>query len=211
MTRLASGAIARRLGLSLSSKNEEIRKESVSRCAGLIRFAASFRAEVIVGLLKGPPEDDPAAARERCAASLSELAEACGHGSVPILLEATNRYESPVANTLEEAANLSSPYADRGARILPDTFHMNIEESNGTEALSRFLGRYHSLHISDNNRLLPGLGAIDFARIFEVLTEIGYAGSLVFEGNTRGSFREDLEQSIRYVDRLLRRLGGEET
>jgi sugar phosphate isomerase/epimerase len=203
MTRLATGVFAKRYGLSLSSGNEEVRGESVLRCAGLIRTARLHSWEIIIGLLKGTPEGDPAAARERFSRSLFEIAEACAPGPLPVLLEATNRYESPVANTLEDAANLTSAYAERGMRILPDTFHMNIEESGTTEALRRSRCHYHSLHISDNNRLLPGLGAIDFAQIFEMLSDIGYTGSIVFEGNTRGSFREDLAHSIRYIDRFL--------
>jgi sugar phosphate isomerase/epimerase len=205
MTRLASGAFAKARGLSLSSRNEESRKVAVSHCAGLVRYGAAFPAEVIIGLLKGQPEVDPAGARERFGRSLSELAEACSPGPIPVLLEATNRYECSVANTVEEAARLSAIYADRGMRILPDTFHMNIEESDARETLRRHNGRYRSLHISDNNRRLPGFGELDFARLFRFLIEIDYAGSLVMEGNTFGPFAEDLAESIRYVDRLLSR------
>ncbi len=203
MTRLASGAFARVRGLSLSSADERLRRKSVAMSAELIRYAASFPAEVVIGLLKGAAEPDQSAARERFTLSLSELAETCGAGPIPVLLEATNRYESSVANTLEEASRFASGYAARGMKILPDTFHMNIEESDGRAALGRFRGFYHSVHISDNNRLLPGFGQLDFAPIFKALTDAGYTGSLVIEGNVRGSLVEDLGASIRYVDGLL--------
>jgi 5-keto-L-gluconate epimerase len=203
MTRLATGGFAKRRGLSLSSGNEKIRGNAVARTVGLVRTARLRAWEVIVGFLKGAPDGDTAAARKRFRRSLFEIAEACGPGPLPIVVEATNRYESPVANTLQEAADLTSAYLPRGIRILPDTFHMNIEEANTSEALRLFHGRYHSLHISDNNRLLPGFGAIDFAPIFRLLSEIGYGGSLVIEGNVRESLRDDLEASIRFIDRLI--------
>ncbi len=94
-------------------------------------------------------------------------------------------------------------YAERGLGILPDTFHMNIEESDAGAALKQFRSHFHSLHISDNNRFFPGFGELDFARIFRLLADIGYTGSLVIEGNARGSLVEDLDRSIGYVDRLL--------
>ncbi len=203
LTRLATGGLARKHGLSLSSRNEKVRHESVARCAGLVRAARLHSWQVIVGFLKGAPEDDPAASRLRFGRSLFEIADACGGGLLPLVLEATNRYESPVANTLADAADLASAYAARGMKILPDTFHMNIEEANMASALEQFRGLYHSVHISDNNRLFPGFGAIDFASIFELLSRIGYTGSLVIEGNTRTSVREDLQHSIEFVDRIL--------
>ena len=206
VTRLATGGFAKRHGLSLSSGNEKVRGESVARCASLVRTARLHRWEVIIGILKGAPDGDPAAARERFGRSLLSMVDSCGPGPLPVLLEATNRYESPVANTLEDAASLTSVYAGRGMKILPDSFHMNIEESNMASALTRFRGHFRSLHISDNNRLLPGFGAIDFAKLFHLLSEIGYTGSLVFEGNARTSLLEDLEYSIGFVDKAMKTL-----
>lgn len=207
VTRLASGAYAKVHGLSLSSTNEEVRRNSVSKCAGLIRYAESFPAELIIGLLKGAPETDSTAARERFITSLSELARDCAPSPVFVLLEATNRYESAVANTVEEASALCSRSAGLAMGILPDTFHMNIEEADTGAALTSFRSFYHSLHISDNNRLLPGFGQLDFGRVFKLLTAIGYTGSLVLEGNTRGSLTGDLDRSISYVDHLLDSFG----
>ena len=205
MTRMATGGFAKRHGLSLSSGNEKVRVESVAHCASLVRTARLHSWEVIIGILKGGQDGDPAAARERFSRSLVEIADLCEPGPLPVLLEATNRYESPVANTLEDAANFISAHAGRGMKLLPDSFHMNIEESNMASALTRFRGHYHSLHVSDNNRLFPGFGAIDFARLLHLLSEIGYTGSLVLEGNTRTSVHADLEYSIGFLDRILRR------
>jgi sugar phosphate isomerase/epimerase len=203
MTRVATGGFAKRHELSLSSGKEEVRGESVACCASLVRTARLHSWEVIIGIMKGAQDGDPPGARERFRRSLFEIADLCAPGLLPVLLEATNRYESPIANTLDDAASLVSAYAGRGMKILPDSFHMNIEESNTASALTRFRGRYSSIHISDNNRLLPGFGAIDFAELFHLLSAIGYTGSLVFEGSPRRSLYEDLEYSIAYVDRVL--------
>jgi len=54
---------------------------------------------------------------------------------------------------------------------------------------------------------LSGFGQLDFARIFRLLVEGEYAGSLVLEGNTRGSMMEDLPRSFGFMDRQLDTVG----
>ncbi len=194
IARIASGAFAKSHGLSLSALEEGQRQKAVAGCVEILRYAGALRASVIIGLFKGPPEGASTQLRERFERSLVEVAHALANGPIRLIVEATNRYETAVANTLEEAASLTAPYVDRGMRILPDTFH--IEESNRLDALRRFKDRYTSLHISDNNRLLPGFGEFDFRGLFRFLGSISYAGSLVMEGNSFGVFREDLKKSI---------------
>jgi sugar phosphate isomerase/epimerase len=122
---------------------------------------------------------------------------------VHVLIEATNRYESSVVNTLEEAGKivdlLNNPYL----HLLPDTFHMNIEEADAHAALSAHQDKFISVHISDNNRYYPGLGALDFNRVFQTLETIGFSGPVAIEGNLRGSFSADLRDSMAYLTTVI--------
>ena len=88
-------------------------------------------------------------------------------------------------------------------RILPDTFHMNIEEQNALGALVKYRDLYDSVHISDNNRLFPGLGGLDFFHIIRFLENIGYRGGLAIEGNQRESFERDLDMSMSLLGPML--------
>jgi len=204
LTRFATGATARRFSLSLCSADPTARQRSVRRCVQCLRFAERFPAALIIGYLKGPPEPDVGAARRFFRRSLAEIVAAVGRSPVPVLIEATNRRESSVVNTLEEAARLLAAWPDFGFRILPDTYHLAAEGIEIAESLARHLPLYDSLHISDDNRLFPGLGSIDFPRIFRCLHDIGYAGSLVIEGSHRGSLLEDLRLSLEYLWRAAR-------
>jgi D-psicose/D-tagatose/L-ribulose 3-epimerase len=201
---LATGATAKAEGLSLSDPDEEHRARAVRRCRTLIEYAAHLSAGIIVGFLKGPPAPDREQAHTRMGQSLRELVELADRRRAAVLLEATNRYESAVANTLEEAASLVAPLGSPRLQILPDTFHMNIEESDMYAALQRQAPHYRSLHLSDNNRLLPGLGALDFAGLIARLQRLGYRGRLALEGNIRGDLLGDLEASMRFLAPLLR-------
>ena len=88
---------------------------------------------------------DPERARRSLVTSLMDLVPHADEKGVPLILEATNRYETSVANTLADAAAIveevleaSDAPAERGngiLQILPDTFHMNIEEDEMAEAL----------------------------------------------------------------------------
>ena len=108
-----------------------------------------------------------------------------------------------MANTVEEAAGFLRDYSARCAQILPDTFHMNIEEADMFESLRRHRDRFTSLHLSDNNRLFPGFGAIDFERIIRFLKEIDYRGRLAIEGNVRKDIECDLRTSATLLAPLL--------
>ncbi|MGO9307703.1 MAG: TIM barrel protein [Spirochaetia bacterium] len=203
LSMLATGLTAKRLGLSLSHPDELVRRRSVDICKHCIDWVAGSGTGVIVGFLKGGVVPDAEAARGHFARSLAEVAPYAAERSVAVLIEATNRYESSVANTIEEAAACLQPYDAAYAQLLPDTFHMNIEEANMFASLDRHRDRFRSFHLSDNTRFFPGFGAIDFGRILGFLTEMGYRGQLAIEGNVRSDIEGELHACMARLAPLL--------
>ena len=200
---LATGLTAHRLDLSLSSSDEQVRSRSVTVCRELLDWVENRTTGVIIGFLKGGQSPDRDEARRRFARSLSEVVPRAEERRVSLLVEATNRYETAVANTVDEAASFVQDYGADVAQILPDTFHMNIEEADPLGALRRLRGRYASLHLSDNNRHFPGFGAIDFARYVALLDEIGYRGRLAIEGNIVNDVISDARASVAHLAPFL--------
>ena len=203
LSMVATGLTARRMGLSLSHPDDSVRSKSVEICIHMIDWVAGTDAGIIIGFLKGGVASDPFEARSRFARSLESILPRAAEKSVAVLVEATNRYESSVANTVGQAAELLSGFPAAFAQVLPDTFHMNIEESDMGAALRMASDRIRSLHLSDNNRLFPGFGAIDFAAVFSLLREIGYTGRLAIEGSIRTSVEEDLSESLALIAPML--------
>jgi sugar phosphate isomerase/epimerase len=199
----ASGLTAKTERLSLSQPDDEERRRAVRRTLELLEYSACFPAGLIIGFLKGPADHDRSIAARQLAVSLKEIAHKAEMQSVAVLLEATNRYESATANTLAEATALVAPFQSEWMQILPDTFHMNIEERDMFGALREHASNYRSVHFSDNNRLLPGLGAIDFGKVISHLDYIGYQGRLALEGNVREDLVADLDASLTYLGKLL--------
>ncbi len=203
LTMLATGLTARQAGLSLSHPDEGVRRASIEASFRLIDWVAGADTGLIIGFLKGGVASDPRSAQELFARSLAELAPRAESAGVNLHVEATNRYESSVANTLDEAAAFVEGTGSPRTRLLPDTFHMNIEEADPYAALERNRARFASLHLSDNNRLLPGLGALDFTRMSVFLRNIGYAGGLALEGNIQNDIESDLRASMDALAPLL--------
>ena len=208
MTMFATGGTAKAEGLSLSALDDEVRQATVRRCIEFVDFAHELGAGVIVGYLKGGVSADPARARESFVDSLGEIEAHVRAREVPLLIEATNRYESAVANSLAGTADLIRGFDNPYLRILPDTFHMNIEERSLFGSLIAQLGLYDSVHISDNNRFFPGLGALDFRSILRFLRDSGFQGGVAIEGNVRKSFEQVLGATMRLLGPMLSSLEG---
>jgi len=199
----ATGSTAKRFGLSLSHSEESVRKHSVEKCRQMIDWAAGARAGLIIGLLKGGVCQDPEGARVRLGRSLVEIAPTAAKHAVPILLEATNRRESSTANTLEETIGLLEGLDAGGFFVLPDTFHMSIEEADMFQSLERWHTRFISIHLSDDNRRFPGYGRVDFGRVIHVLKGVGYMGRFAIEGNALGAIETELRASMEHLTALL--------
>jgi sugar phosphate isomerase/epimerase len=80
---------------------------------------------------------------------------------------------------------------------------MNIEESNMEAAMIRHREHFTGFHLSDNNRFLPGFGALDFKKIIGVLEALDYAGRVALEANLKVSFQSDVAKSMEYLAPLL--------
>lgn len=223
LSMFASGLTAKSLGLSLSDLNEEKRRAAVEGAMGMIRWVAGNGASadpatvagIIIGFLKGGVASDSSRARSQVVKSLAEIAPLARESGVPLLLEATNRYESSVANSLADAVAIIREVEAALAwgkgterpttlQILPDTFHMNIEEANMEKAMMTHAPYFSSFHLSDNNRRFPGFGAIDFGRVVHTLRGIGYQGRIAIEGNVEEGLVSDLRRSVEHLAPILR-------
>ncbi|RPH98751.1 MAG: sugar phosphate isomerase/epimerase [Zetaproteobacteria bacterium] len=205
LSMFASGLTAKTSQLSLATADEARRRKAIDRTARFLEFAHEFGAGVIAGYLKGAPEGNGPGALEWLAAAVMELAPIADRLQTPLLVEAVNRYESPVGHSLADTWDIASRADSPFVQILPDTFHMNIEEANMRQAVHDHRACFSSFHLSDNNRHFPGFGAIDFGGVIRTLDELDYQGKLAIEGNVRTSFVADVEVAIRCLGPLLAR------
>jgi len=193
LSMVASGAYAKQNGLSLSAPDDSVREAAIAAVRQMLSFAEALGAGVICGFMKGGAGQD-----ENAAVRMTKSLNALPDTDAPLYIEATNHYEATLANTLAEGVALIAG-KNANLRILPDTYHMNIEESGMEQALLHHAGRYQNLHLSDNNRYFPGFGALDFRALYRFLRAMNYNGATAIEGRPRHGLREDIVASARYL------------
>jgi sugar phosphate isomerase/epimerase len=198
-TRLRRG-IRRLMRQAAIPGKKEVRRRSVEGCLANLAYAAQMNCGIILGFFKGGPLEDEAAAQENFIESLRAV---CGQSgdAVPILVEATNRRETCVVRTLQDAETVLAAVKDPRLYLLPDTYHMNYEETDPMGEVKRLLPLIRNLHISDDNRYFPGLGSLDFGAVLRELKAMGYQGTLGIEGNTLETLEKDLETSVQAICR----------
>ena len=199
LTNFASGLTAKTFGLSLSHRDEVERQRAVRKVDEIMDLLDGSSVSIILGFFKGPKAEQPDVARLQFSRSIADLLPRAEKKEAPLIVEATNRYESSVANSLADAYECIKDYQSSYLKILPDTYHMNIEEADMLSAFEEFLPYYDTVHLSDNNRYFPGFGAIDFGEILQHLKRIGYEGRYAIEGQTKNSFLDDCSDTIEHL------------
>lgn len=132
-----------------------------------------------IGLFSGagPTDQERAWARE----VHLPIADYAASKNIRITIEAINRFECYFANTADQICSYVS-YLDHPAVIgMIDTFHANIEELDTPAAVARNVDRLGFIHISENDRGVPGRGQVPFSEIFKALKSGGYDGWLTIE------------------------------
>lgn len=119
--------------------------------------------------------------------SARALAAYAADRHILLALEPLNRYESFLVNNVDQALRFLQEVGSDQLRLHLDTFHMNLEEADLASATEQAGGLLVNMHVSDSNRLPPGRGHIDFARLLAALRKIGYQGALVLEPVPPGS------------------------
>ncbi|MFY1583787.1 sugar phosphate isomerase/epimerase family protein [Micromonospora sp. WMMD734] len=127
------------------------------------------------------------AARAACHAdfrrALTPVAEQAGECGVSIGVEALNRYETSVVNTVGQTIELIDGLPS-SVGIMIDTYHMNIEESDPYAALAAAGPYVKHVQVSGTHRGAPGSDHFDWPRFFAVLGETGYRGAVCIESFT---------------------------
>jgi D-psicose/D-tagatose/L-ribulose 3-epimerase len=98
-----------------------------------------------------------------------------------LCIEPLNRFETYFLNTHWDAVKLVEDIGAPNVRVHFDTFHANIEEQNPAASLRSIAKVLGHVHISENDRGIPGTGHTAWRGILSVLEQIGYDGWLTIE------------------------------
>lgn len=175
-------------GLSLVSDDAAQRRRTLDLLRHLIDLAAACGAHVLVHgspRQRSPgPGQSATDALARFEAALAELAPHAAAAGVTYCVEPLGRFETPVINTVAEAAGLVDRIGSPALRTMLDVSAASHSESEPVhEVLRRFLASGHIAHVqlNDHNRRGPGQGDTDQRPVLQALKDSGYAGWVAVE------------------------------
>lgn len=180
---ISTGQVYAVLGLYLTHPDPAARDRVLKVFSGLVDLAADHGGLINVGRARGFYQDGQQPMEtERLfldmARRICDMAEPKG---VTLMIEPVNRYEINFVNSVDDAAALLARVGRENLGIMPDVFHMNIEDAQIGESLYRNAGRVRYVHFADSNRLAPGQGHLDFGDVLDGLARANWDGWVSIE------------------------------
>ena len=189
-------------GLSLIDDDPKKRNLALNRMLEHADFAAALGARLIVGIMRGniPKGGDAAVYRERFGLALGQICAHAAKKNVPVVIESILRYINNYLNSATETMDFVAGFGAGNLSLHIDTHSMAIEEKNLKGSIlyckDKPLGY---VHYSDNNRMYPGGGALDFLEFTRALIDIGYDGYITLECLPHPSPEEAARRGLEYM------------
>ena len=180
---------------NVASEDPEVRERGIARLRRAIDLSVALGSDRLTGILYGvlgkAAGPTPAAAFDRTARILGDLAEEAAASGVGLLVEVVNRYETSMLNTARQAMEFVAASGSERLGVHLDVFHMNIEEDDMVAAVNETLPRLGYLELEQNHRGELRRGHIPLDDLVTGAIESGYRGRFGLEAFTVSSLAPD--------------------
>ena len=126
---------------------------------------------------KGPTDDEFKWGVE----TMRKAADHAAQAGVTIVTEYLNRFENYFLTSVEQTVKFVQAVDHPHVRMMYDTFHANIEEKDLAAAIHAAAPWTKLVHISENDRSIPGTGHVHWDETFDALHAAKYDGWMVVE------------------------------
>lgn len=173
-----------------ASPDRAIRLQAADTIREFIDRAAELDAKLIGGPLHSAfatftNEAPHEAEYDWSAEVLRSVTDYAVERDVELSIEAINRFECYLCNTVEQMTKLVRKVDHPNVTAHFDTHHANLEEKSIIGAIHEVSPVLGHFHISENDRGTPGDGHIPWDDVFAALKEIRYDRWLTIEAFTR--------------------------
>ncbi len=175
-------------GLSITSPDAALRARTVAVMRRLIGLCAELGGSYLV---HGSPKQrliaqgqSPAQAWQNAQASFAAIADDAARAGVAYCIEPLSPDQTPIVNTLDEAARMVRSVGSPHVRTMLDTSSAGLAEPEPVATLiERWLptGLIAHVQLNDRNRRGPGQGDDRFAPVLAALRRHGYGGWVAIE------------------------------
>ena len=205
ITAFGTGRVYVNEHISLTDKDEAVRRQAFSRLTTFSHIAAEFDAKVIIGCIRGniAAPEDAQRVLDTLAQTLKELEKITPGDDSCFVMEPINRYENNFLCSVADTAGFLQDAGLKRTKLLMDTFHMNIEDGDLIETIRAYGADTAYVHIADSNRKYPGLGHTDFPALIRAFHEVGYDGPYCAECHANGDMDKGCTAWLAAMKRLL--------
>jgi D-psicose/D-tagatose/L-ribulose 3-epimerase len=172
----------------IAAEERAVREKGIAYLQQMAQAIGELGGGMLSGIIYGSwPASLPAGATdrrpylERSIASMQTAIKAAEDNNVIFNMEVVNRFEQFMLNTSAEGIAYVQAVGSPNAKILLDTFHMNIEEDFIGDAIVLAGDQLGHFHVGENNRMPPGFGHLPWTEIGAALRKIDYQGHVVME------------------------------
>lgn len=204
----------------ISHPDDEIRKAALKYYEQLMDFAVALDKPLISchgQVTRIKPIASQEVEDKLLIDSTMQICDFAAAKGLNVVFEILNRYETHQVRTVDEGLSLLTSVGAKNLSLLPDSYHMNIEEADPAAVLKRGGANIGLYHAADSNRCGIGEGNIDFDSQIKSLDSIGYDGPIILETNAPGpnpftpdkgeGFRKIVEAQLKNSVAELRRIG----
>ena len=165
-------------GNCLCTASDDVRLRTITLLKSFVDLAGRFHAVIVFGSLQGRAKDEPdiAAGRRRIVEAMTDVCRYADTKNAIIAFEPVNHLETAHHHTIAEVARLVRGIGLNSARMMIDSFHMNIEEKDMLAPLAGIMDRLAHVHLSETNRDVLVAGHWNTAAFLSALHRADYNG-----------------------------------
>ena len=170
----------------LISPDPAVRRNGVEYLRNALRMSKVLGCDVLCGPVYSPVGKMAGRGRTQeewgwAVEGLREVGQTAEDLGVTVAVEYLNRFETYFLNTAADLMKLVREVGSPGIRMMMDTFHANIEEKDIGDAWRKCGKLLAHVHISENDRGVPGTGHVHWKEVFGALKDIKYDGWVTIE------------------------------
>ena len=168
------------------SPDPKIRDAAVAHLDRVLECGQAFGCEILCGPTHsaigvfsgaGPTDEEFKAGVE----TLQRAGDKAQARNIKIATEYLNRFEIYFLTTAAQASTFVRAVNHPFVKMMYDSFHAHIEEKSQASAIATCAAETIHVHVSENDRGVPGTGQVDWPSYFSGLKQTGYDGYLTIE------------------------------
>jgi sugar phosphate isomerase/epimerase len=197
---ISTGQVFSDTGLMFTDVDNEKRKKIKMIFKEFIDLASDFGRKVNIGRVRGYIQNNRNRSDEQRFIDMTrDLCDYALPKKVTLILEPVNRYEINFINSVADGVKLMKQVDRPNIKLMPDIFHMNIEDVSIGKELAKNIDHIEYIHLADSNRLAPGWGHTNFEDIFNHLKNANYEGWMAVEILPKPTATAAAKQAIEYL------------